>query len=262
MIQLKKAGSWIPFTRTFRRLLIKYAINFYRMRCLWVSKCVDAYGWDLIRIGGAVSNDIRDIGCPTEESSRTIVFHLVDQQNIGDFWLRPCAFLRRWYEPVSSRQGFSGMHEVEHVVGKAFVILGFIRRMSIEFRGTYTVRSLYTSLVRPKWSTSAVYGVHSITCMYTRLDVYDMLCVVWVGRILTICHHKSVFLCLDTLVKRSFIAFIIFILYILSCKMNSPNFLSALDLNTPRYRTRSSEFLRIGFHRTSSWTDICCNTQV
>jgi hypothetical protein len=33
--------------------------------------------------------------------------------------------------------------------------------------------------------------------------------------------------------------------------MNSPNLLSALDLNTPRYRTRGSEFLRIGFHRTN-----------
>jgi hypothetical protein len=29
--------------------------------------------------------------------------------------------------------------------------------------------------------------------------------------------------------------------------MNSPNFLSALDLNTPQYQ--SSDFLRIGFHR-------------
>jgi hypothetical protein len=32
---------------------------------------------------------------------------------------------------------------------------------------------------------------------------------------------------------------------------NSPNFLSALDLNTPRYQTQGSEFLRIGFHRTN-----------
>jgi hypothetical protein len=38
---------------------------------------------------------------------------------------------------------------------------------------------------------------------------------------------------------------------ILSGKMNSSNLLSALDLNTPRYRTRGSEFLRIGFHRTN-----------
>jgi hypothetical protein len=36
---------------------------------------------------------------------------------------------------------------------------------------------------------------------------------------------------------------------ILSGKMNSPNLFSALDLNTPQYRTRGSEFLQIVFHR-------------
>jgi hypothetical protein len=36
-----------------------------------------------------------DIGCPTGEPSRNIVFHLVCQQNIGDFRLRLCVVLRR-----------------------------------------------------------------------------------------------------------------------------------------------------------------------
>jgi hypothetical protein len=42
-----------------------------------------------------------------------------------------------------------------------------------------------------------------------------------------------------------------FIFDILSGGMNSSNLSSALDLNFPRYRTRGSEFLRIGFHRTN-----------
>jgi hypothetical protein len=70
-----------------------------------------------------------------------------------------------------------------------------------------------------------------------------MVCVVWVGRIFTICHRMSI--------GVLFCACIMFILDILSGRMNSPNLLSALDLNTPRYRTRGSEFLRIGFHRTN-----------
>jgi hypothetical protein len=90
-----------------------------------------------------------------------------------------------------------------------------------------------------------------MTCMWTRLNVcrgglYDMHCVGWVGRILMIYHRTT-----DTLVKRRSIACIMFIFDILSGRMNSPNLLSALDLNTPRYRTRGSEFLRIGFHRTN-----------
>jgi hypothetical protein len=61
--------------------------------------------------------------------------------------------------------------------------------------------------------------------------------------------HRCALLCLDTLVKRRSIACIMFIFDILGGRMNSPNLFSALDLNTPRYRTRGSEFLRIGFHR-------------
>jgi hypothetical protein len=45
------------------------------------------------------------------------------------------------------------MNFLEHVdvmVGKAFAMLGFIERLSFEFRDPYTLRSLYTSLGRPK----------------------------------------------------------------------------------------------------------------
>jgi hypothetical protein len=36
------------------------------------------------------------------------------------------------------------------MVVKALAMLGFMRRLSFEFRDPYTLRSLYTSLVRPK----------------------------------------------------------------------------------------------------------------
>jgi hypothetical protein len=41
----------------------------------------------------------------------------------------------------------------EHVdvnVAKAFTMLGFIRRLSLEFKNPYTLKYPYTSLVRPK----------------------------------------------------------------------------------------------------------------
>jgi hypothetical protein len=58
----------------------------------------------------------------------------------------------------------------------------------------------------------------------------------------------STLLRLDTFVK---LACIMLVFDILSGRMNLPNLLSALYLNTPRYHTRGSEFLRIGFHRTN-----------
>jgi hypothetical protein len=54
---------------------------------------------------------------------------------------------------------------VDVIVGKAFAMLGLIRRLSFEFRDSHTLKSLYTSLVRPKleyascvWSP--FYNVH------------------------------------------------------------------------------------------------------
>jgi hypothetical protein len=60
--------------------------------------------------------------------------------------------------------------------------------------------------------------------------------------------YRCAFLRLETLEKRRSIACIMFIFDILGGIMNSPNLLSALELNTPRYRTR---FLGISFHRTN-----------
>jgi hypothetical protein len=42
-----------------------------------------------------------------------------------------------------------------------------------------------------------------------------------------------------------------FILDVLNGRVNSPNFLSVLDLITPLYPTRGTEFLPIDFHRTN-----------
>jgi hypothetical protein len=73
------------------------------------------------------------------------------------------------------------MNFSEHVdvmVGKAFVMLRLIRRLSFEFRDPYTLKSLYTSKVGVR--QPAVYRAHSMTCVETRLNVcrdglYDML---------------------------------------------------------------------------------------
>jgi hypothetical protein len=58
---------------------------------------------------------------------------------------------------------------------------------------------------------------------------------------------RCALLLLDTLIKRRSIACVMFIFDVL--RVNSPNLLSLLDLITPRYPTRGTEFLRIDFHR-------------
>jgi hypothetical protein len=64
-----------------------------------------------------------DIGSPTSKSSWADVFHLICQQKIGNFWLRPC---RRFYETISSCQRFSGLYEnsvgSERLVQEKFIV--------------------------------------------------------------------------------------------------------------------------------------------
>jgi hypothetical protein len=49
---------------------------------------------------------------------------------------------------IDEKMNFS--EHVDVMIGKVFAMLGFIRRLSLEFRNPYTLKSLYTSLVRPK----------------------------------------------------------------------------------------------------------------
>jgi hypothetical protein len=56
---------------------------------------------------------------------------------------------------------------------------------------------------------------------------------------------------LKILTKRRSIACVMFIFDVLKGRVNSPNLLSVFDLITPRYPTRSVEFLRIDFHQTN-----------
>jgi hypothetical protein len=138
-------------------------------------------------------------------------------------------------------------------------MLGFIRRLSFEFRDPYTLKSLYTSLACPKleyascvWSTFYDVHVDRIERVQRRFIRYTLRGLDWTDTYdLPPYEHRCALFRLDTLVKRRSIACIMFTFDVLSDRMNSPDFLSDIDLNTPRYQTRGSEFLRIGFHRTN-----------
>jgi hypothetical protein len=76
------------------------------------------------------------------------------------------------------------MNFSEHVnvmVGKAFAMLGFIRRLSLEFRDPYTLKFLYMSLVRPKleyascvWSPFYDVRVGKVECVQRRFIRYAL----------------------------------------------------------------------------------------
>jgi hypothetical protein len=83
---------------------------------------------------------------------------------------------------------------VDVMVAKAFAMLGFIGRFSLEFRDPYSLKSLYTSLVRPKLEyASCVWNPFYVVVLTEwnacRCGLFDMLCMVWVGRTCMISHH-------------------------------------------------------------------------
>jgi hypothetical protein len=55
----------------------------------------------------------------------------------------------------------------------------------------------------------------------------------------------------DTLVERRANACVIFIFDILSGRVNSSNLLSLIGINAPWYHSKTSDFLRVDFHRTN-----------
>jgi hypothetical protein len=87
---------------------------------------------------------------------------------------------------MDEKMNFS--EHVDVMVGKAFAMLGFIRRLSFELRDPYTLTSLYTSLVLPKleyascvWNIFYEIHVDKVERVQRRFIRYAY-CVVWVGR--------------------------------------------------------------------------------
>jgi hypothetical protein len=117
------------------------------------------------------------------------------------------------------------MNFPEHVnviVGKAFTILGFIRRLSFELRDPYTLKSLYTSLVCLKleyascvWSPFYEVRVCKVERVQRRFIRYGLRSLGWTDIYdLPPYEYRCALLCLETLVKS--IACIMFIFDILS----------------------------------------------
>jgi hypothetical protein len=100
------------------------------------------------------------------------------------------------------------------MVGKVFAMLGFIRRLSLEFNDPYTLKSLYTSLVCPKlefascvWSPFYDVRVDNVERVQRRFIRNALRGLGWTDTYdLPPNEHRCAFLRLDTLVKWRSIA--------------------------------------------------------
>jgi hypothetical protein len=78
------------------------------------------------------------------------------------------------------------MEHKDVTVGKAFAILGFIRRLSFEFRDPNTLRSFYTSLIRPKLEYDFPPYEHkcALLRLYTLVKRRSIVCIMFIFDVL------------------------------------------------------------------------------
>jgi hypothetical protein len=89
---------------------------------------------------------------------------------------------------VDEKMTFS--EHVNVMVAKAFAMLGFIRRLSLEFRHLYTLKSVYTSLSRPKLEyTSCVWNPF----YDVRIDRVERVQRRFIRYATMICHHMRTY---------------------------------------------------------------------
>jgi hypothetical protein len=129
---------------------------------------------------------------------------------------------------IDEKMTFS--EHVDVMVAKAFSMLGFIRRLSLEFRDPYTLKSLYTSLVRQKleyascvWNPFYNVRVDRVKRMQRQFIRYVLHVLDWTDmHDLPPYEDRCALLHLDTLTKRRSIACVIVIFDVLSGRVNSP----------------------------------------
>jgi hypothetical protein len=87
------------------------------------------------------------------------------------------------------------LEHVDVMVAKVFAMLGFIRRLSLEFRDPYILKTLYTSQVRPKleyascvWNPFYDIRVDRVKCVQRRF-IRNALRGRGLGLTCMICHR-------------------------------------------------------------------------
>jgi hypothetical protein len=120
---------------------------------------------------------------------------------------------------------------VDVMVAKAFEMLGFIRRLSLEFRDPYTLKSLYTALVRSKleyarcvWNPFYDVRVDRVERVPRRFIRYALRGLGWTDMHDFLPYEdRCALLHLDTLAKKRSVACVIFIFDVLSERVNPPS---------------------------------------
>jgi hypothetical protein len=70
---------------------------------------------------------------------------------------------------MDSKMSFAG--HIDVTVGKALAMLGFVKRLSCEFRDPYTLKTIYVSFVRPKLEYASCDRIERVQRKFVRYSL-------------------------------------------------------------------------------------------
>jgi hypothetical protein len=153
----------------------------------------------------------------------------------------------------------------EHIdseVNKGSAMLGFIKRLSREFRDPYTLKVLFLTYFRSKleyvncvWQPFYVTHINRIERIQEQFIKHALRQFRWNVNIdLPPFENRYKVVVMDTLKKMREFTRVLLIFDLLSGKIDSSYLLSQICLSVPSYLTRSREMLLVEFHRTGRIT--------
>jgi hypothetical protein len=148
---------------------------------------------------------------------------------------------------------------IDATIAKGSAMLGFIKRLSTEFRDPYTLKALYVSLVRSRleyaccvWQPFYAVHIDRIERIQEKFVKYALRRLGWdPSSVLPPYRGRCSLINLETLDVRRRIARVMYVFDILSGRVSSPHLLAEVGLRAPTYPTRRREFLHIDYHRTN-----------
>lgn len=145
---------------------------------------------------------------------------------------------------------------IDYICSKAFKMLGFIKRNSVDFHDPYTLKALYVSLVRSQleyanivWNPYTAYHSARIESVQKAFTRYAIRKFNWQNDIPSY-NSRCLLLGLQTLDTRRTIAAIMFVRDVFCFRIRSPNVLMLFNIYTPGLSLRTRNFLFIPTHRT------------
>jgi hypothetical protein len=153
-------------------------------------------------------------------------------------------------------------NHIDATVAKGLAMLGFIKRLSGEFRDPYTVKALFVSLVRSKleyaccvWQPFYAVHINRIERIQEKFVKYALRRLPWnTTRDLPSYADRCMLLELDTLSKRREMARVLLVFDVISGRIVSSRLLSGVGLRVLSYNTRQHDFFQTSSHRTNYGT--------